>query len=254
MTTSTYVPLDNQQHKNVSVSADPSFAHAKAFNLVTIGFNEIAVLCGCMPLVVVKNAAGDVHSLACVVGIEQYGNLFCGENHWQGHAIPLSIQTHPFNYSLNENSVTVLIDESSPLVNQHDVNNTTAQSLLFSSDRQPSSVLKSYQENLANLITGQQQADAFLDVLNRHNLLTNISIKFTFADGVVAESTNLLSINEERLASLPQEVITELHQQGILMAINAMILSLRQYNRIVQLTQTHDNPILKVGLKLVGPE
>ena len=58
------------------------------------------------------------------------------------------------------------------------------------------------------------------------------------------------AINEEKYAQLEADTVLQFHKEGISMAINALLLSLRQYNRLVQLTQSFDDPAMKVGIKL----
>jgi hypothetical protein len=82
------------------------------------------------------------------------------------------------------------------------------------------------------------------------NLLSPLDVTLHFDDGTTKVISDLLTINESQFASLSAEHIFDLHSQGLLLAINAMMLSLRQYNRLVQLTQDTDNPIKKVGMKL----
>lgn len=246
MNTYNFIPLDTKVHREISVQPDNSFAHAKNFNLVNIGFNELASLSGCLPIVVVNDEATDKQSLAGVVGFETYGNLFCSKNQWQGHAVPLSVQTYPFNFAIDNNKVTVLIDDSSDRVQDK----ADKEYALFSSDGEPTHTLKHYQACLSNLIEGQQQARTFITILKQHDLLSPLSVTLTLKDGQTVTSTDLLSINEEKFAKLDEATIVRFHQQGIAMAINAMLLSLRQYNRLVQLTQRFDNPAEKVGIKL----
>ena len=248
MKTPEYNPLSANTHHDIAVAEDSSFSHARAFNLVNIGFNEIATLSGCMPLVVVNNDDNNSQTLACVVGSEGFGNLFCGTDAWLGHAVPLSIQSHPFNFAFADNhKVSVLLNVNDERI-QHKT--THPEYALFSADGQPTLVLKRYQECLTELISGLQQSEAFLAILNEHNLLSPLSVTVTRQDGQIIESANLLSIDDRKFASLSESVIVRFHQQGLLMAVNAMILSLRQYNRIVQLTQHHPNPAVKVGIKL----
>ena len=80
-------------------------------------------------------------------------------------------------------------------------------------------------------------------------MLSNLSITLHFENGEPRESTGLMTINEDKLAQLNADIIHQLHTQGLLMTINAMMLSLRQYNRLVQLTKNANNPVVKIGLK-----
>ena len=74
-----YVHLDPTKHNDIRLIDDSSFSHAEDFKLVNIGFNEIASLSGCMPLVLVKSGNDETLTLACCVGIEELGNVYCGE-------------------------------------------------------------------------------------------------------------------------------------------------------------------------------
>ena len=246
MSIPSFTPLDTINHRELAITPDTGFNHASSFNLVNLGFNEIASISGCMPVVIAPDKQGNPSTLAAVVGWPEYGNVFCSNNQWLGHAIPLSIQTYPFNYALKEHGITVLIDPSAPLFCKSDKPNSHP---LFASDGSATSTLKQYQSMLASLATGTQQASLFLKSLIELELLSPLTISLHFSNGERHENIGLFSINEPKLAKLDADTVYKLHKQGMLIAINAMMLSLRQYNRLVQLTQHSNNPIVKISLK-----
>ncbi|WP_421133235.1 SapC family protein [Alteromonas sp. A079] len=246
-----YTLLDKSDHSAATLDSDDSFSHAKHFNVVTVGFNEIASISGCMPLVVTTDVSTNTRSLATVVGFEEFGNVFCNGDKWMGHAVPLSIQCYPFNYAIEDNGVSMLIDTSSVRFSSAGSNQANR---LFASDGEATGLLKRYQSMLADLVTGQQQSASFLSILDSLDLLSPLDVTLHFEDGTTKIISDLLTINESQFASLTAEQVFDLHSQGLLLAINAMMLSLRQYNRLVQLTQGTDNPIKKVGMKLVTSE
>ena len=106
MSKTRFIPLELIKHKSIKLKNDPTFSHSRLFNFVNIGFNEIATLSGCMPLVLVHDEASDVISLTCCLGFEGFDNVFYHKRQWLGHAVPLSIQCYPFNYSIDEQRVT----------------------------------------------------------------------------------------------------------------------------------------------------
>ncbi|MDO6566675.1 SapC family protein [Alteromonas sp. 1_MG-2023] len=258
----TYITLDSKAHKKLAIRVDKNFGHAAKFNLVSLGFNEIATISGCMPVVVTTDDTNTPQKLAAVVGWPEFGNLFCSDTleadnlpankhysddeQWQGHAVPLSIQTYPFNYAIEKDKLTVLFDQDSSLFTAND---SASPSPLFASDGSPSATLKQYRSMLANLASGSAQATAYVKALLELELLSPLSITLHFKNGDTRESNGLMTINEEKLAQLDANTIHKLHTQGLLVAINAMMLSLRQYNRLVQLTRRAENPIVKIGLK-----
>ena len=158
---SSYTPLDSQAHRNLRIKVDKNFGHNAEFNLVSLGFNEIASIAGCMPIVVTANDTNHSHTLAAVVGWPEFGNVYCSNTEWMGHAVPLSSQSYPFNYAVEQDKLTVLFDEDSPLVSN---NSSEGASALFASDGSPSASLKQYQSMLSNLASGSQQASAFIQL------------------------------------------------------------------------------------------
>ncbi len=246
MTQPNYIALDSVAHKSYCVIPDDRFSHSAAFNAVALGFNEIASIAGCMPILVAPDLLGAPEKLIAVVGWPETGNVFCGRNHWKAHAVPLSIQCTPFNYGLENERLTVLVDEASERFVASTQNHSQP---LFSGDGTPSQFLKQVQSQLSNLALGQQQAQMMIQALSDLDMFIPLSLTRTFADGKQDTTSDLLTIDEEKLVNLNADTIYELHKNGLLMAINAMILSLRQYNRLVQLTQGSDNPISRITLK-----
>lgn len=246
MLPTSYIAIDTIEHRHLAILPDDTFSHASSFNLVNLGFNEIANIAGCMPVVVVPNKQGIATTLAAAVGWPEYGNVFCSQEQWLGHTVPLSIQTYPFNYALKEQAITVLID---PLAERICDRSTPNAQPLFAHDGTPTATLKKYQNMLTTLATGAQQAAVFINTLIELELLIPLTINLHFSDGETRESSGLLTINESKLIHLDRDTVYKLHTQGMLVAINAMMISLRQYNRLVQLTQTFNNPVVKVSMK-----
>lgn len=246
MTQPNYIALDSVVHKSSSVLPDDRFSHSASFNAAALGFNEIASISGCMPILVAPDTLGAPDKLVAIVGWPETGNLFCGRNHWKAHAVPLSIQCAPFNYGIDGERLTVLVNESSERFVNSAQNGSQP---LFSGDGSPSQYLKQVQGQLSNLALGQQQAKMLVKSLSDLDLFVPLSLTRVFANGEQHTASDLLTINEEKLASINAETTYELHKNGVLMAINAMILSLRQYNRLVQLTQGSDNPVSRITLK-----
>jgi hypothetical protein len=62
------------------------------------------------------------------------------------------------------------------------------------------------------------------------------------------------TINESRLKELSDETILELNKTGYLGAIYAVLMSLGQLNRIIQLTSDDENPVAALRLQVEKPE
>ncbi|NKX18862.1 SapC family protein, partial [Alteromonadaceae bacterium A_SAG5] len=57
--------------------------------------------------------------------------------------------------------------------------------------------------------------------------------------------------NEKKLLELPEEQVLELHKQGFLGAIYAVMMSVGQLNRLVELSNDTANPIRSMQLSAV---
>ena len=64
----------------------------------------------------------------------------------------------------------------------------------------------------------------------------------------------MMSINEKKLLELPEEQVLELHKAGFLGAIYAVMMSVGQLNRLVELSNDTENPIRNMQLSAVQPE
>jgi|EP01086_Lenisia_limosa_P002273 hypothetical protein len=86
------------------------------------------------------------------------------------------------------------------------------------------------------------------------DLLDPIQIRLTYQDGKQRNVTGMMSINEKKLLELPEEQVLELHKQGFLGAIYAVMMSVGQLNRLVELSNDTENPIRSMQLSAVKAE
>ncbi|RDV29018.1 hypothetical protein DXV75_00695 [Alteromonas aestuariivivens] len=239
---STLTPLNSEQHRNLGLLEDKSYAHSAHSGAVAIAFSELASLSGCMPIVALKGTDNLPPALSALLGFGPAQNLFHHSGQWMGHAVPLTIQSYPFHFTTRQQHTLLLIDENAGCIN-------SAGAPLFGSDGSAMPMLKGYQEKIAQLSGGLKMSAAFIAELQKLDLLSPISVTCTGADGETHTLEGLLSINEPRFQQLPAETLVSLHESGMLMGIYAMMLSLRQFNRLVQLSQNTASPVKKISIR-----
>ena len=88
----------------------------------------------------------------------------------------------------------------------------------------------------------------FIQKVVELELLDAIQIRLTYKDGQQRNVTGMYSINEKRLMELPEEKVLELHKQGFLGALYAVMMSLGQLNRLVELSNDTANPIASMQI------
>jgi hypothetical protein len=238
--TMNYIPLDKNKHKDLHVKLSNDFAHAKDTHLAAASIREYAQVASCMPIIFIKDPKSDTTHSVAMLGIEQGVNLFMQGEKWAGHVVPLNIQRYPFDVRPDGEKLGVFIDENSDLVGAEG-------EPLFTEDA-PSPFLDNRQKLLSDLASSEVATRDFVKKLHELDLFDPIIIRAQYANGQQRNINGMQTISEKRLQALDADTIIELHKVGFLGAIYAVMLSLGQLNRLVQLTQVSENPVRSLQL------
>ena len=114
-----------------------------------------------------------------------------------------------------------------------------------------SDFLKNRQQFLSDLANSEMMTQRFVKQIVELDLLEEVQIRLTYENGQQRNVTGMLSINEKKLLELPDEKVLELHKSGFLGAIYAVMMSLGQLNRLVELSNSTENPIRNMQLSVV---
>ncbi|GGW94293.1 SapC family protein [Alteromonas halophila] len=231
-----YVPLDKEKHKDIKVAPRNSFQFAGNTHLAAASIKEFAQLASCMPIVFIKDPNSERHHTVAMLGMEQNQNLFLDGEKWQAPHVPMNILRYPFDVRPDGDKLGLYIDENSDQL-------TDDGQALFTEAGEPTEVLKNRQQFLADLANSEMMTQRFVAKLTELELMDPFQIRLTYADGKQRNVTGMMSINEKKLLELPEEQVLELHKAGFIGAIYAVMLSLGQLNRLVDLSSKTDNPI-----------
>jgi hypothetical protein len=241
-----YIPLDKMKHKDTRVKLNGDFSHAKDTHIAAASLREYAQVASCMPIIFIKDPNSDtIHSVA-MLGIEQGANLFMKDNKWTGHVVPLNIQRYPFDVRPDGDKLGVFIDDNSDLVGKDG-------EALFDGDA-PSKFLENRQQLLSDLANSEMATRDFIKKIDELGLFEPIVLRAQYADGKQRNINGMQTISEKRLQELDADTINELHKTGFLGAIYAVLMSLGQLNRLVQLTQSTDTPVAALQLRFESAE
>jgi hypothetical protein len=194
-----------------------------------------------MPIIFIKDPKSETSHSVAMLGIEQGVNLFMQNGKWSGHVVPLNVQRYPFDVRPDGDKLGVFIDENSDLVG-------TEGEPLFTEDA-PSPFLDNRQKLLSELANSEMATRDFVKKLEELDLFDSIIIRAQYVNGQQRNINGMQTISEKRLQALDDATITDLHKTGFLGAIYAVMLSLGQLNRLVQLTQTTENPVKALQLQ-----
>ncbi|MFT5838299.1 MAG: hypothetical protein ACI9UT_000791 [Flavobacteriales bacterium] len=243
--TMNYIPLDKNKHKDLRVKLSGDFAHAKDTHLAAASLREYAQIASCMPIIFIKDPKSDTTHSVAMLGIEQGVNLFMQEGKWSGHVVPLNIQRYPFDVRPDGDKLGVFIDENSELVGKEG-------EALFT-DEAPSPYLENRQKLLSELANSEMATRDFVKKLQDLDLLDAIVIRVVYANGQQRNINGMQTISEKRLQALGTDTVLELHKAGYLGAMYAVLMSLGQLNRMVQLTQGSENAVTNLNLQIEEP-
>ncbi|MFT4937344.1 MAG: hypothetical protein ACI88A_000358 [Paraglaciecola sp.] len=241
--TISYVPLDKDKHKDIKINLNHNFGHAKDAHLAAASLREYAQVASCMPIVLVKDPKSDTFHSVAMLGTEQGVNLYLKDGKWQGHCVPLNIQRYPFDVRPDGDKLGVFIDENSDLVG-------TEGESVFTEAGEASPYLQNRQQLLSDLANSEMATQGFIKKLIELDLLDPIQLNIQYVSGQKRNITGMHAISEKRLQALDESVILELHKAGFLGAIYAILMSLGQLNRLVQLSSGGEAPIQGMQLKI----
>ena len=243
--TMNYIPLDKNKHKDLCVKLSGDFAHAKDTHLAAASLREYAQIASCMPIIFIKDPKSETTHSVAMLGIEQGINLFMQEGKWAGHVVPLNVQRYPFDVRPDGDKLGVFIDENSDLVGKEG-------EPLFANEA-PSPFLENRQKLLSDLANSEMATRDFVKKLADLGLLDSIVLRVQYANGQQRNINGMQTISEKRLQALDSDTVLDLHKAGYLGAIYAVLMSLGQLNRLVQLTQNSDNAVTSLNLQIEEP-
>jgi hypothetical protein len=242
-----YIPLDKDKHQDIKILPQLDLGFSKETHLAAATIREFAQLASTMPVVFIEDPSNkNVHTVA-MLGLDQNKNLFWAEDKWQGPHVPLNIQRYPFDIRPDGEHLGVFFDENSHLVAEQG-------EALFTEAGEPSDFLKNRQQFLAELANSEMLNQRFIKRVVELDLLEQIQIGIQYQDGTARNVTGIMSINEKKLNGLDDAVVVELHKAGFLGAMYALMMSLAQLNRLVELSNKSDKPIRTVQIRPVPVE
>lgn len=244
--TTNYIPLDKDKHSALKVKLNHNFEFAKDTHLAATTIREFAQIASCMPIVLVKEPnVGTLHPIA-MFGLEQGSNMFFKDGKWQAHVMPLSIQRFPFDVRPDGDKLGVFFDEKSELVSESEGQ------AMFTESGEPSEFLQHRHNMLSEIANSEMSTQKFVKQLEELGLIDEVQLVVQYASGQKRNVTGLHSVSEKRLNDLDDDKILDLKKTGFLGAIYALLLSIAQLNRLVQLSATSEHPIANINMTLAS--
>jgi hypothetical protein len=212
------VPLNKETHRSLIVDGRASAAYGDNRHFVRVIIKEFPQLLVHYPILFSKHPETGEFYCGAMLGFEEGENLFLQE--WSsGEAYrPLGLQRGPF-YA---NGPDLAIDLDDPRVGAE------GGKPLFTEQGLPTRYLESIIWAFQDLSPGIEMTKLFITRLLELKLIEPVDVEVEFDDGSTRQCVGLYTINQEVLATLPDDVVVELFRRGYLRLIHYMLASLKQ--------------------------
>jgi hypothetical protein len=229
------VPLNREQHKGYGVTpVEKPFEFMRKSHFLPLTAAEFGAAASSYPIIF----AGDDRSPLAVMGIRTEENLFVADGLFDNDFyMPAFARRYPFVLAGDPSNdrFVVCVDEAASCV----TNKTPAQPFFGDDDTSP--FTKEAFEFLQNFERDRQATTAMVQELKDLDLFEPKDMHFQgqLADGTPGERQKIadyFAVSEDKLRNLPADKIKSLAERGILAVIFSHLVSLSNWQRLVNKT------------------
>ena len=230
------VELSSTQHQGLKVRVNCGVEVAATQQIVKLRVNEVGRAAGNFPIFFTRSAQDGALVLSALTSFESQQNMFVKDGQWQSTYQPTAIKTFPFFLMRSKSdakSYTIGIDEKNQVFSKEHGE------LLFEENGKASMQLSRAKVLLEADIQNDIHTFQFGKELEQMGLLKSIDLVVQYQDGTNQSITGLITIDEDKINALSAEQLHGLNQQGYLVQIHALLISIYQLNSIIQKQNSH---------------
>jgi hypothetical protein len=228
------IALDPAVHRNRRVSPLTDFSIARELHAVFVTATEFPQAALEFAIVFVDSGRHDaagrpVMSPVALLGLTHGENLHVEGTRWEARYIPAYIRRYPFSTASmpGASGINVLVDEAWSGFSEHGAEP------LFEAGDAPAPALQRAIDFLERFELETERTRAFCERLVMLGLLKEMKADATLPNGQKLSVDGFHAVDEERLRALPDATILELWRNGLLMLMQAHLLSLANIRHLV---------------------
>ncbi len=225
--------VDSAQHRQVKLKVPiTDWTLADKLNAMFVAAVEFGDVCREFPIVFVKagkEADGrDAIAPIAVLGLTQNQNLYVSGERWRAQYMPAILRFYPFCIArIDPARFAVCMDTAFKGLN------TEEGQPLFDAEGKPAELLQTMQKQLEALEAEIQRTRLVGQRLQELDLLRDMRFDATMPDGSQHTVDGFLTVDETKVTALPDNVVAELHRNGILGLVHLHWVSLGNMRRLV---------------------
>lgn len=225
--------VDSAQHRNLKLKVPiTDWTLADKLNAMFVAAVEFGDVCREFPIVFVKAGkepdGRDAIAPIAVMGLTQNQNLYVSGERWRAQYMPAILRFYPFCIArIDQTRFAVCMDAAFKGLNAEEGQP------LFDAEGKPAELLQTMQKQLESLEAEIQRTRLVGQRLQELDLLREMRFDATMPDGTQHTVDGFLTVDEEKVTALPDNVVAELHRNGMLGLVHLHWVSLGNMRRLV---------------------
>lgn len=226
-------PLSLERHRGLGVKRmDRPFEFLRTATVAPLTVNEFGVACGSFPIIF----AGDEKVPLAVMGIRKDENLFVTpDGQFERNLyVPAYVRRYPFIFANDESNdkLVLCIDRGAATISDQP-------DIAFFEDDKPSKYTNDAIEFCKEFERQRRGTVEFTKICGEHDLFEQKTVTFQprNADGSEGQPQKIadyMSISEQKLNQMDPATLAKLRDQGVLQACYAHLISLLNWQRVIQ--------------------
>jgi SapC len=213
-----HVLLNNIEHKDLKIITQRSALYGDDVVGALIFPEEFTAVQREYPIFFQKDSTTGEFQAIALFGFQENENLFLNDSGWAANYIPAVIEREPFLIGFQSSSnpdqiqtPMIHIDMSSPRISK-----TDAGEAVFQQYGGNSAYIDRISKILMLIHEGIAMSKAMFDTFLSFDLIESFTLNITFNNGSEYKSTAYYTINRDKLFSLDDAVLGQLHRVGLL--------------------------------------
>lgn len=227
--------LDSVRHRHKRLQNLTDYSVTQHMHAVFVAASEFPLAALDFPIIFVNTGerlanGRPMVSPVALLGLVANENLRLDGTRWDARYVPAFIRRFPFLTAgvQGASAPAVFVDASWSGFSD------TEGEPLFDDQGQPTALLKGAIEFLQRFDAEQQRTRAFCTRLVELDLLKEMAADATLPNGETLKVEGLVMVDEEKLNALPDAQVLELHRSGMLMLLQAHLMSLANMQPLVE--------------------
>ena len=216
--------LSPNTHKDACINLTKAITDFAQAQVVRLRVPEVGNAACCFPLFFTKEPQHGHWEISALTSLSPEDNLFVDTNRWRGVYTPLAVRTHPI--------VLTRTDETLALATAAECLSESGQALYDHGE--PTVYLRQVEQWLHEDLQGAITTQTFAQTLESLSLIKPVYVQVQRPGAPAQTLDGLYTIDQDALSCLEHNTVAELQQQGYLMAIHSLLMSLFQLNRLIQ--------------------